>query len=470
MFSTTMLIYAGLLAVVVLLVVRRPAVALGAFMCTYGLEQWAQSRDSWFYVNSSFTNIATVCVLLWALLVRRFQGVPILAGGVPRVFWMILGLYAWAVFSLAWTIAPESAFANFRDAAPYLIAGIAILPLLVRDRWHLQSGFYMTLLLGSVVLLLLTFDSQWVGRHVVLKQGVAIGSIKGKGGNPLATASLAGWVGLIALQMNFRGAARFWQLARWPILALALMVTFRSGSRGQLFAMCTAGIVFLPFSRRVKNIWSFLSIALGVMLLLVLATWAFDQFAETDSNRWDLGNMARTWEGSRLNTSLIVVGEWAEGGPLTWLIGLGTSGSYVLIGFYPHLVMAEVLAELGLIGFTLLWVITIYTFVNYAKLHAIVKLDPIARGLAAAVASIFLFEVILSFKQGAFLGSEWPFGFAVILGQLYEAERRALANTPWGAFPSDPAYQTVDAWGNPVEPLALEGYPPLWAGGRYQAP
>lgn len=444
----TFAIYFGMLLLVAVLVLRRPSVALGAFMCTYGLEQWAQSRDSFFFVNASLTNILTAMVLVWGLVVRQFKGESIFSGGFPKVFWVIAALFAWSAFSLFWTPDFPHAASIWKGGMPYLVATIIIMPLLVRDLDDLKAAFQMTMLLGGVVLLLLMFDSAWVGRQIVLRQGSGIGSVISDRGSPLSTAALAGWVTLIALLMNYRGAGRFWQLVRWPLILLGLIVAFRSGSRGQLFAMVIAGIMFLPFSRRIKNIGGFLGTVLGIVLILVLATWAFDMYAYNASTRWNPEKLVKSYTEGRYNPSSEMLATWAEAGPVTWVIGLGSSSSYDIVGFYPHLVMAEVLAELGIVGFILLWAVVIVGYTPYVRLHNAVKDDPVRRGLAAAIAALFMFEIILSFKQGSLLGSAFAFGFAVVLGRLATA---ALS---------------VGAWSSGAQAAALDEYGPYYADPR----
>lgn len=450
----TFAIYFGMLLLVAVVVLRRPSVALGAFICTYGLEQWAQSRDSFFFVNAALTNILTTLVLVWALVVRQFKGESVFAGGFPKVFWVIAALFAWSAFSLFWTLNPPAAVPIWMSRLPYILATILIMPLLVRDLDDLKAAFQMTMLLGGVVLLLLMFDSAWVERQVVLRQGAAIGSVISDRGSPLSTAALAGWVALIALLMNHRGAGRFWQLVRWPLILLGLTVAFRSGSRGQLFAMVIAGVMFLPFSRRTRNIGGFIGAAVGVVLILTLATLAFDWYAYNASTRWNPDKLIESWRTGRFEPSMIMMSEWVEGGPITWVIGLGTSASYEVVGFYPHLVMAEVLAELGVIGFVLLWGVVIVAYTAYARLHRVVKDDPVARGLAAALAALFMFEVILSFKQGSMLGAVFAFGFAVVLGRVSNA---FVAASQWSAaHPEVSAFELPNGYYPPeYEPSSI---------------
>ena len=82
------------------------------------------------------------------------------------------------------------------------------MPLLIRTPGELKSALLVTMAVGGLILLMLVLDPRWDSRSVVLTQGAQVGSIVGNRGNPLATASLAGYVGVCALLLNFRGAGR----------------------------------------------------------------------------------------------------------------------------------------------------------------------------------------------------------------------------------------------------------------------
>lgn len=483
----TFLIYFGLLALICLIAMRRPAAAVGAYLCTFGLEQWAQSQSGYFFVHASLTNLSTGCVLLFALAMQQVRGTPMFSGGMSATLWVLLTLLAWTAASLMWTIY-DDALTRFKIYALPVVAYVFLVPLLIKNPRDLRSALLVLMVVGGAVLMLLVTTSTWESRHIILKQGAAIGSVIGNRGNPLATASMAGYVAIAALLLNFRGAGKFWLLLRWPLIALTLIVAFKSGSRGQLFAMVAAAIMFLPLSRRIKNLPGFVGICLGVGIMLMLATWAFDNYSSGD-NRWDVENMMSTWQTSRGGTSTIVLQEWAAGGPLVWLIGLGHAGSFATeIAYYPHLVMVETLAELGFVGFALLWVFVIVTYLSYFKLHKAVRDDPVIRGTCAAAAAIFMFEIILSFKQGTLLSNGIAFSFAIILANLYRWSRtpEAAAELQSAAVSSGPttnaaatafAAPNFDSGGQPsfepraerkprrrVEPIFLGDQRPTQAG------
>ena len=429
--DTTLLIYSGILGFVVLAILRRPAVALGAFMCTYGLEQWAQSKSEFFYNNMALTNYVTTAVLLWALVIRQLKGVEARLV-VPPVGLAVLALFGWSLVTALWSIAPGRGLGVWSEKLPYLLATVGLMPLVVAGLRDLRAGLLMAATLGTALLLLLLIDTDWSGRQIVLA-GQA-GSIRSSKGNPLAVASLAGWVSVIALLANFRGVGRVWGLARYAVVVLGLVVAIKTGSRGQLFALVTAGLVLIPFARRIKNVPGFVGTALAAVVLLVAATAVFDVLVGDGSTRWNFTEMQSTWTGSRLGMSGELLAAWYDAGPAAWLFGLGTSASFdpQILGGYPHVVMLEVLGELGIIGFLLLWAVPVLGFMAFWELHKLVRHDDEARGSAAVLGGLFLFEVILSFKQGSMLGSPFAFGFAVLLGRVamltrQRAERGALA-------------------------------------------
>ena len=193
--------------------------------------------------------------------------------------------------------------------------------------------------------------------------------------------------------------------------------------------MVAAGILFLPLSRRIKNFGGFVGTAIGVSLILLLATFAYDHYAYGETTqRWNVDNMVDTYSSSRIGTAGILLRHWAEAGPIAWIVGLGSSASYSrdILGGYPHVVMLEVLGELGVVGFAILWAIVIFAARDLYSVHRRVADDPNARGVNATIGAIFLFQVILSFKQGSLLGSEITLGLAIMVGRVGASARKGI--------------------------------------------
>jgi O-antigen ligase len=238
------------------------------------------------------------------------------------------------------------------------------------------------------------------------------------------------------------------------LLAVATVVW--TDTRGQLFAAVIAGIVLLPLSRRMTNWKGFVGTGVTVVLLLGAASVLVDVIVGEES-RWSGETMTETWQASRLETSKIVLEAWADGGPVRWVVGLGYEASFApsLLGAYPHLVMLQALAEQGIIGFVLLWLVVLLAARSVVRLWPRVTDDPNQRGLIAGLAALFLFEVILSFKQGSTLAFYNAYAFAVILGRLEMTVPEPAHAEPDAA---ESAHGSDEAWDDdPCDPDGLPG-------------
>ena len=400
----------------VLALFRRPAAALGGVLCTYGFEQWAQANHSFFLTHATFTNYLTGCVLLLALMITVLKGRQIFTG-YPMAGWLTLAMFTFALVTMLWSVYPKATLDNWHAAWPYITIVVLLSPLLIINPRDIYDGLIATLALGVVVLLLLFFTTESVDRNVVLGADALIGG-NIEAGNPLAIATLAGYVALIAVLMNFQGVARFWQVVRWGVFAVAMMISIQSGSRGQLIATLIAVLMFMPISRRMKSVGGFIGFAVGVVMISGLVMWAYSLFASVD--RWEGENLVDTYFNTRIETSLLVLRYWADSSPVHWFLGLGSSASYApfLLGIYPHFVMAEVLAEEGFVGLTLFCSVLFLAVRSMIRIYPYTKLYPDARGVLASLGALFMFQLILSFKQGSLLGHTHLFAFAIMLGKF----------------------------------------------------
>ncbi len=425
----TIALYCLLLGSVAVASLRWPSAALAGIICTFGIEQWAQSNNSFFWVHGTLTNYVTGGILSFALLVGFLRGKPLFSN-YPAVGWVAIGLFVFSLMSAIWSVSPGITLDKWRSSWPYITTILVLSPLLIIEPRDLQHGFYATLALGTIILLLLLFTTDMVGRHIQLQTGTGIGNLRSFSGNPLAIASLAGHVTLIAILMNFRGVARVWHVARWLIVAVGLVISVKSGSRGQLFALLVTLLVFFPLSRRIQNVRGFAAGAFSLIVVIALAAWAHAFFAQSDRWAWD--SMVDAYTSGRVDTSIRLLQYWAGSFPLHWLIGLGNSVSSdpFVLGGYPHVVLTEVLAEEGLIGFAMLWAVVILGARAITRSYPLCADFADARGVLAVLGGLFLFEVILSFKQGSLLGNNYAFAFAIMLGKFETAAIRLSADEP----------------------------------------
>ena len=409
----------------------RPAVALAGVFCLYGIEQWGASNSFFFSANHRLTNIVTGLIVLEGLAVKLFRR-QLHLKEYPRAGWLFLALYTIAGLSVFWTVYPEATINRMANMWPYVVLSGLLAPLLISGSGDLRTAFLATLTLGTATVALLLFNAQWNVYQRIVAVGVASGS-GAELSNPLAIAQLGGYVAIMAVLMNFRGAARFWQVARWGIVALALALIFKSGSRGQLFGAVIAVLAFLPLSRRIRNIQGFVATSIGVVLVAGLAHWAYGQFAL--EKRWDWEVMTTAVQGGRIGPAMQLLGAWLDSNPLYWLVGLGSSASFhpEIIGFYPH-----ILGEEGLLGFGIFLAFLVATVNSFRRMRPVLREDPELRGLLAALAALFAYEFILMCKQGALMGAASVFCFAIMLGRLELFLRRHAAETlPLEAYGMD---------------------------------
>ena len=422
----TVLIYFGLFAVISLIIIRRPSTAMGAIVCTYGLEQWAQSQSAFFFMHSWLTNVMTgllACYAIMIRLIRRKRGIDL----VTRESFIVLGILVLSFLSLLWSINAKLTWEHYSGSLPYLIVFAVLAPMLVATWDDLRDGLLMLLAIGFSLVVLILATSRFENRTVVFETGLALADGMNKG-NPLATATLAGNVAIIGWLLNFRGVGRAFKALRFVVIGVAFVLAVKSGSRGQTFLMLLVPLMYTPLSRRLKDVGSFIGMAASVVVLGTIVFYSFGALLDTgiDASRWQAGQLAEAYEGGRIQTALTLLGVWADYGPVAWILGLGASASYEpwILGIYPHIVAIEMLCELGLIGFALFCALPILTFKNISTLRANAQNDVVRRGELAAILGLFTFEFLLSFKEGSLYGSGFLLCYFTIIGRLAYTCRR----------------------------------------------
>ena len=421
--TAAQLIYATIVFGTLFVMYKRPGAGVGLLLCTYGLEQWAQSQSAFFFVHGALTNVVTAAVVGIAILLQLRAGKPALQRW-PKEYLIIYALYGLAVLSVVWSIYPTGTLRQLSGEAQYIGPFAMLMPLAIVDTRDLRDALFSMLTIGAFLCLLMLTTSQWTGRSIAFQTGNMITLDGIAAGNPLAVGNFGAYVALTAMLMNFRGAARFWQVLRWGIIGCGLAVTLKSGSRGQTLALLVAGLVFLPYSRRFRNLSSFIGFAGSLLVFAALSFLLFDSLtrdanAERNS-RWTIDNAINTYQGSRVGTAGVVLAAYIASDPLHWLLGLGSSASFdpQVLGFYPHMVPAEAIAELGPAGLTLYLLVIYFAVRNLRQLWPLVRDDAETRGLIATVGGFTLFEVLITLKEGSLIGASTLFGVTAILGRV----------------------------------------------------
>ena len=424
---------------------KYPAVALAGVLCMFGLEQWGQATTTFFAQHHAATNFMIGGILILALVIQGVRKGFSIFAGYPTVGWLTLALFLYAFTSTQWAPRPDISLDLWAKGWPYLVTFLVLSPLVVTETKDLRSAYTALLLIGGSLSILLLFFVKWETRRIVLDHGL---------GNPLAVAAMAGMVVLIAILADPWPQSKLWLPAKWVLVALCLALVVKSGSRGQLLGVVVLSAVCWPISRGMGSSRQFIGWILLLLFFGGITTWAMQEFwAEQETyyaggNRWSEQAMQGAMSG-RLDQALLLVGLWYST-PETVLFGLGNSASFDprILGIYPHFVPLEILAEEGLIGFTLFLLTLFVTARNALRCYRHVQGIPSERPLFAVLIATFLYALLLALKQGNLLGNLELFLFGIVLGK-YDQWRLTIRLREHQA--ESPRESTVDVFsGYPV--------------------
>ena len=401
----------------------RPALAIAAVVCVFGLKQWGQMSVPWLAQNATFTNLAVGSIVLMSLVIQTFRGqcVPcrLRTGN-----WLVIALFGYAFMSLLWTPRPDLAMSMvWSHEYPYILTFVLLAPLAVKDMEGLRGALLGLVAVGGVLLAALLVFGDWGLRGLVLH-----GNFHERETNPLALAGLAGSVAAAAMYVR----ARSWSWLGWPlriaVVAVCLFVIVRSGSRGQLIAALGSLVLMLPVAFRITRARGLAGILVGVAVLGLAVGYAVIEYMAGNALRWNESLAQRDAVG-RWHMAVTLLREWQKSGA-GMVLGLGNSAAFdpSILGFYPHIVPLEILAEEGLIGAALYLMILWMVFRAIWRARRMARQLPELSGLVAAVGASFLFMLIISFKEGNMVGSVFLFMWAILLTRMPELIASSVAH------------------------------------------
>jgi hypothetical protein len=387
----------------------RPSIGLAAVLCLYGLKQWGQSTTEFLADYRQITNYAVGVIALIgvALAASRRSCIFCQLPGSVSLIWI---LYAYAFMSIAWAPDTLGSLQQWGIQGPYIATVVLLAPLLLSTVQDVRTAFLATAITGATICGLALLFGNWGFRGLIL-----YGDVTETETNPLALASMAGTVlviaGLSLIRPNIV-PIRVFALACIPV---ALAVILKSGSRGQLLASGMGLVAAWPIAVRLKDMRSFGALLVAATLLIGLGWWAYT-LVDIDTNRWSsidsndavLGRLA-------LARALLSI---AASHPLTMLFGLGNSSAITLLSIYPHITGIEVLAEEGLLGAVIYISIIILTFRSVSRVVRTLGERQRERHAVAMLVGLFVFELVLSWKQGTLLSSVYVFAYSIMLGRI----------------------------------------------------
>ena len=326
---------------------RRPGVMLALLWSTYAIEQVAQQGASFLLVRSWLMNVALAGMTLLAVF-RAFLSGKTKGFSPTTAHVLIGGLFLQCILSYTWSIAPSDTYYILTKNAPYIFAFAVLAPFCALNYREVDTAIKTIVHFGAILLIVLAFSEYGKnGRGVVLQ--LADGRLAEA--NPLAAATFGGYVSICAIfYMYTKRSQPTLQKAFYSvIILLGVFVIIRSGSRGQLIALFASSLLWLPITAKVAAKRSSI-IAVAIAGVIAIGSWFY--VSNSGSYRWDLDTVSDSGSG-RIAQTLFVIESMLEEGPSAWILGLGNSASYSLIGGYPHNVPGEVLAEEGILGFML---------------------------------------------------------------------------------------------------------------------
>lgn len=405
-------IYMALLVSLLFGTIYRPVIGLAGLLCVQVLDFWGQLSSPWLAENGKFTNFYIVGLIAIGLLRAQLDSSE-RTRGVPWVQILVICLWIEAGISLYWSPAPKQGIEEWGKYLPYMILHAIFVPLLVKRHIDLQYGLSALLILGTALAILVNAFVRWDHRYIV-----SFYNPNERFWNALAFAQMAGYVTIAAALLNHQ-RSWYWGLLKGVAIASCVILVVQSGTRGQFLLMALLPIVFLPISRPVGNLKTYVW---GALLLLCLASasiFAYDSFTQQDE-RWSSDRFHSDGE-IRLMMTGHLLQHWlkaSDGDPAVVLLGLGNSAAFSqrIVGFYPHMMVPEILGEEGILGLGLFGLAIWMSLRAMRNAYRLSKHAPVQRGILATLAGCFTFAFLLSFKQGSLLSvSAELFAFAILI-------------------------------------------------------
>lgn len=415
------LAYIFIMAALLVRVLKDPAAVLTLVPNLFGLEQWAQASHGFFLAHSSFTNIVAGCFVLLAVAVHMSKG-QLRGVWVHGVTGPLVVLFVYAFVSTFWAPPAAASGARFIEAFPYLVTLVLLVSLTVQEPRDLGVALRSMMMFGAVLAIALLVFVEWEGRRVLFGVDSRGESVAG---NPLAVGTLGGTLLLLGVLYRPERSRLLTQVLRGVVVLLGLALVVRSGSRGQLMGALALGSVFWFVAHSSRHLFKPL-LGLSMLALLLTLTSVVKDLFWADDARFAADRVEGDYAG-RLDAAAILLERWLDS-PFSMFFGLGSSASYdpVILGGYPHVVPAEVLGELGLVGFG------IYCWVVLAALTAALRAFRAVQGNAPLRANVVCFialwsyALLLTTKQGSMLLSHEFFLYSLLLGRIaWLTEKRA---------------------------------------------
>ncbi|MDZ4831467.1 MAG: hypothetical protein SGJ09_14870 [Phycisphaerae bacterium] len=406
----------------------RPLWALAIVMAMFPIEQCLQANAAIFIQQSTLTNLLVTCIVTVGIIRLSIAKKLVLRHWIHPVLICITLLLGYAAVSYFWTFSPEWLADYIRKTLPYLFLVVIISPLLISSVDDLRELRTAVMVVGSVVSILLIANPNFklsAGRYVLSLDAATVS-------NPLVIGSLGGMLVLAAVLVPPPDGVRRFPLVRVAAFIAGLGLGFLSGSRGQVLFALVCAVVFYPMARRLRSWGSFAGLVAAVVVVGfgVMGVASFFVSSENES-RWTSEALVYGGEGRWENTVDLANAYFAR--PAYWPVGLGCLAFHDLPTRsgdpYTHVLVADLIFELGIPGATLGLIIVVMGTVFGTRLFRMVAGDPKRRADVAFLLAYATYQFLLANKAGQLWGLTDLFMIACLVSRvsLLERDRQVLA-------------------------------------------
>ena len=426
-------------AAMVALGVRLPELATAIVTLMLVIEQVAQASIPALRggIGSQLANyLIGVMALLGAFLAIVRDPKCLIGFANPSLILTVL-LFGWAAVSLLWSPAMESGYEIVSWGFPYFIITLVVTPILLKDLDDLVRMNRWVLIVGLAVMLgvLLSPEFNYKGGRlfVALGGGAASSalSIGEAGGTVLITAALA--------RQGFSGPLM--GMIRLAAIGTGMAVAILSGSRGQFFFAVGAAIALIPVSAPLKSPRSFIAGVVGLAIVLISAQYLMSTLLEGfAAKRFSADEMlyGSSSAAGRWRNVAILFEAWISS-PTALVVGLGYNAFAGLPDPtgepYSHVVFADAIFELGIVGATLLTVLMYRLVVSLRYLWERSRSNPSHRAAVATLIALSTYQTLLINKQGSLWGVPLLFLYIVVADRLAYRQRFSEEQGPEWSSP-----------------------------------
>lgn len=386
----------------------KPMWALGMIVYINSMEQLLQTAIpywSTFGFGGQVVNYIVGVVSLTSVSLLCFRNSNPWRGFLNTTFVMITFMIVWSMISLAWSLDAPGGIAMMKSRWPYFFLSVVIGSMLVTDFQDLRKLVNVLIIMGLAISVLILINPQFTSQYGRL--GLIQGGLMTS--NPLALGELGGILFISGAVFRSNNLGKFAWILRLAALIFGATMAVQSGSRGQVVLCALVAAIFYPVAAPVQNLRSFFGTLIGIACIVIIMPIFLSTTLEGFAAKRFTSDALLYGSSSfseRITNITILISAWL-GNPTSTLIGLGYFSFNAIGGgtTYSHVIIADLIFELGLPGIIVLCVLCVSLSRSSRLLFSLSKNNALDRSATATFLAITFFLFLLANKQGDLWGS-----------------------------------------------------------------